>query len=58
MVKDINVIGYRVYVAGKDYLFYDTREDAIASAKMFTTVSRKAKVTVVLEVGVWESGEA
>jgi hypothetical protein len=58
MVKDINVIGYRVYVAGKDYLFYDTREDAVASAKMFTTVSRKAKVTVVLEVGVWESGEA
>lgn len=58
MVKDVNVIGYRVYVAGKDYLFYDTREDAVASAKMFTTVSRKAKVTVVLEVGVWESGEA
>lgn len=58
MVRDVNVIGYRVYVAGKDYLFYDTKEDAIASARMFTTVSRRAKVTVVVEVEVWGSGEA
>jgi hypothetical protein len=58
MVNEVKILGYRVYVVDKDYLYYDTEDTAIAAAKMFATESRKTKVTVVMEVGVWNSGEA
>jgi hypothetical protein len=58
MVNEVKILGYRVYVVDKDYLYYDTEDTAIAAAKMFATESRKTKVTVVMEVGVWSSGEA
>ena len=58
MVNEVKILGYRVYVVDKDYLYYDTEETAIAAAKMFSTESRKTKATVVMEVEVWNSGEA
>jgi hypothetical protein len=57
MVNEVKILGYRVYVVDKDYLYYDTEETAIAAAKMFATESRKTKATVVMEVEVWNSGE-
>jgi hypothetical protein len=56
MVNEVKILGYRVYVVDKDYLYYDTEETAIAAAKMFATESRKTKATVVMEVEVWNSG--
>jgi|SanBayMetagenome_1026888.scaffolds.fasta_scaffold335650_2 hypothetical protein len=57
MVNEVKILGYRVYVVDKDYLYYDTEETAIAAAKMFATESRKTKATVVMEVEVWNSGQ-
>jgi hypothetical protein len=56
MVKDVKILGYRVYVEDKDYLYYETEDTAISAAKMFATESRKTKATVVMEVEVWNSG--
>jgi hypothetical protein len=56
MVNEVKILGYRVYVVDKDYLYYDTEDTAIAAAKMFATESRKTKATVVMEVEVWNSG--
>jgi hypothetical protein len=55
MVKGTKILGYRVYVEDKDYLYYETEDAAISAAKMFATESRKTKVTVVKEVEVWTS---
>jgi hypothetical protein len=57
MVKDVKILGYRVYVEDKDYLYYETEETAISAAKMFATESRKTKATVVMEVEVYNSGQ-
>jgi len=57
MVNEVKILGYRVYVVDKDYLYYDTEETAISAAKMFATESRKTKATVVMEVEVWNSGQ-
>ena len=57
MVNETKILGYRVYVVDKDYLYYETEETAIAAAKMFATESRKTKATVVMEVEVYNSGQ-
>jgi hypothetical protein len=57
MVKDVKILGYRVYVEDKDYLYYETEDTAIKAAKMFATESRKTKATVVMEVEVYNSGQ-
>jgi hypothetical protein len=57
MVKDVKILGYRVYVEDKDYLYYETEDTAISAAKMFATESRKTKATVVMEVEVYNSGQ-
>jgi hypothetical protein len=57
MVKDVKILGYRVYVVDKDYLYYDTEDTAIAAAKLFATENRKTKATVVMEVEIYNSGE-
>lgn len=57
MVKDVRILGYRVYVVDSDYLSYNSEDRAIAAAEMFATASRNTRVKVVMEVEIWNSGE-
>lgn len=57
MANDSQVLGYRVYVVDKDYLYYEDEAVAIKAAKMFATENRNTRVTVVMEVEIYNSGK-